>query len=79
VEALSENADDYYALAESVGFDYGGCSTNTAARWPGPPPTRNGPSPEDAVSFCLATPSGKQLKQPGTAGDRRRRGIAAGD
>jgi len=100
VGVLQENADEYYALAESVDFDYGRLleehgdeveeilaeskdafvSANPAYEEmegivAGVPRLAqydvdidagsDASTPEDAVSFSLTTPSGKQLKQPG--------------
>jgi hypothetical protein len=100
VEALKQNADEYYELAESVNFDYGrlleehGPEVETilsdskeafVAANPayeemegivaGVPRLAqydvdidagsDASTPEDAVSFSLTTPSGKQLEQPG--------------
>ncbi|HWM53952.1 MAG TPA: hypothetical protein VNO20_00985 [Solirubrobacterales bacterium] len=100
VEVLGENADEYYALAESVDFDYqrllsehgdeveqiladskdAFVTANPAYEEmegivAGVPRLAqydvdidagsDASTPEDAVSFSLTTPSGKQLKQPG--------------
>src|ERR1044072_2234175 len=100
VEVLRENADEYYALAESVDFDYDRLlaergdeveqiladskdafvTANPAYEEmegivAGVPRLAqydvdidagsDASTPEDAVSFSLTTPSGKQLKQPG--------------
>ncbi len=100
VEALQANADEYYALAESVGFDYDRLLaehgeqverilTESKATFVEANPAyeemegivagvprlaqydvdidagSDASTPEDAVSFTLTTPSGKQLKQPG--------------
>ncbi len=100
VEVLGENADEYYALAESVDFDYqrlldehGDEVTEILADSKDAFVTANpayeemegivagvprlaqydvdidagsdASTPEDAVSFSLTTPAGKQLKQPG--------------
>lgn len=100
VGALQENADEYYALAESVDFDYerlldehgdevaeiladskdAFVAANPAYEEmegivAGVPRLAqydvdidagsDASTPEDAVSFSLTTPDGKQLKQPG--------------
>jgi Imelysin len=100
VEVLRENADEYYALAESVDFDYerlldehgdeveeiladskeAFVAANPAYEQmegivAGVPRLAqydvdidagsDASTPEDAVSFSLTTPSGKQLEQPG--------------
>lgn len=100
VEVLQENGDEYYALAESVDFDYdrlleehGDEVAEILAESKDAFVTANpayeemegivagvprlaqydvdidagsdASTPEDAVSFSLTTPSGKQLKQPG--------------
>jgi hypothetical protein len=100
VEALKQDADDYYALAESVDFDYrrlldehqpeveeilnrskeSFVIANPAYEQmegivAGVPRLAHydvdidagsdASTPEDAVSFTLTTPSGKELKQPG--------------
>ncbi len=100
VEVLGENADEYYALAESVDFDYqrlldehGDEVAEILADSKDAFVTANpayeemegivagvprlaqydvdidagsdASTPEDAVSFSLTTPAGKQLKQPG--------------
>jgi hypothetical protein len=100
VEALKENADAYYELAESVDFDYDRLlkehgdevaeildeskdafvAANPAYEQmegivAGVPRLAqydvdidagsDASTPEDAVSFSLTTPSGKQLEQPG--------------
>jgi hypothetical protein len=100
VEALKASSDEYYALAESVDFDYGQLlsehrdeveeiladskeafvAANPAYEQmegivAGVPRLAqydvdidagsDASTPEDAVSFTLTTPSGRQLKQPG--------------
>ncbi|HEY5709241.1 MAG TPA: imelysin family protein [Solirubrobacterales bacterium] len=100
VEALKENSDEYYALAESVDFDYDRLLeehgdeveeilTESKETFVAANPAyeqmegivagvprlaqydvdidagSDASTPEDAVSFTLTTPAGKQLEQPG--------------
>ncbi len=100
VELLRENADEYYALAESVDFDYDRLLSEHGAEvakilgeskeaFVEANPAyeqmegivasvprlahydvdidagSDASTPEDAVSFTLTTPAGKQLEQPG--------------